>query len=148
MRRIEWGRWSVRRKRLQCSAARIWATSQQFARIPAPEKSSSTYSPHTSACAFNNVSLLWQTVLPGPSTAASSASGLECYTKPSKLLTSTVTHNFDRGSQIFKKIVGTLRLKKGILSQKLSSLKNCWKCPKKCMMVVTLCFLHFSLCWF
>jgi hypothetical protein len=49
---------------------------------------------------------------------------------PSKLLTSTVTHNFDRGSQKFKKIVGASRLKKGIRSQKLLSLKYFSKCPK------------------
>jgi hypothetical protein len=42
---------------------------------------------------------------------------------PSKLLTSTVTPNFDRRLQIFKKIVGASWFKIGRLSQKLFSLK-------------------------
>jgi hypothetical protein len=48
------------------------------------------------------------------------------------ILTSTflTSHNFDRGSQIFKKNLETSRLKKDILSQKLLSLKNIWKSPK------------------
>ncbi len=49
---------------------------------------------------------------------------------PSKLLTSTLTHNFVRESQKIKKIVGASRLKKGILSQKLLSLKYFSKCQK------------------
>jgi hypothetical protein len=54
------------------------------------------------------------------------------YTLPSKLLTSTATHNFNRGSQNFvTKIVGVSRLKRGILSQKLSSLKYYFRKGKK-----------------
>jgi hypothetical protein len=49
---------------------------------------------------------------------------------PSKLLTSSVTLNFDRGSQKIKKILGASRLKKGILSQKLLSLKYFSTCQK------------------
>jgi hypothetical protein len=67
---------------------------------------------------------------------------------PSNLLTSTMTPNFDRWSQRIKKIVGASRLKKDTLSLKLLSLKYILKCPKKFKMVVNLCFLHFSLCWF
>jgi hypothetical protein len=49
---------------------------------------------------------------------------------PLKLLTSTVTDNFDRGHTIFYKIVGASWLKKDIRSQKLLSLKYYSKCKK------------------
>jgi hypothetical protein len=48
---------------------------------------------------------------------------------PSKLRTSTVTHNFDRGSQKIQKIVGASWLEQAILSQKLFGLKYFW-CQK------------------
>ncbi len=67
---------------------------------------------------------------------------------PSKLLTSTMTPTFNRWSQRIKKIVETSRLKKDTLSLRLLSLKYILKCQKKFQMVVNLCFLHFSLCWF
>ncbi len=60
----------------------------------------------------------------------------------------TVTHNFVRGSQKKEKNVGASCLKKGILYQKLLSLKYFWKCQKKLKIVVTVCFVPFSLCWF
>ncbi len=67
---------------------------------------------------------------------------------PSKLLTSTVTPNFDRVSQINVKNLGAPQFKIGNLSQKLFSLKYFLLYKKKIKTGATVCFAHFSSCWF
>jgi hypothetical protein len=71
------------------------------------------------------------------------------YQLPSKLLTSTVTPNFDRVSQIIVKILGAPQFMIGNLSQKLFSLKYFSLYKKKLRRVplfVLHIFLHVGFC--